>query len=156
MKAKHVLIITLMILMLITAAITLVSCTNNNQDQYIGEDDSDNATMESLAGFDITEEQARKLYELHLAEDLRMVLLNSLEIEDAIVVLNIGETSLESDPSSSRDSTASVILTPKENSTLSDQVIQAVADLIRNTVPGISYEDITITDSDLNAYAISD
>jgi len=156
MKAKRVLIITLVIGMLITAAITLVSCTNNNQEQYIGEGDSDIAFLESSAGFEITEDQAKYLYELHLAEDLRMVLLNSLEIEDATVVLNIGETSLEGDPSSSRDPTASVILTPKENSTLSDQVIQAVADLIRNTVPGISYEDITITDSDLNAYAISD
>ena len=144
MRSKRVLINTSMITVLFTVTIALVSCTNN------GKRDHDLTILESSVSFEITEEEARILYEHQRAEDLRIAILNSPEIEDAIVVIDFGEISLEGNSSSGRNASASVMLTPKGNNVLSDQVIQDVADIIRSGVPGIRYEDITITDNNLD------
>ena len=150
MRSKRVLIIASMIIVIFAVSIALVSCANT------GKDGNDLTILESSENFEITDEQARKLYEHQRAEDLRITLLNSPEIEDAIVVIDLGEITLEGDLSSGRNASASVILIAKENNALSDRVIQDVADIIRGGVSGISYEDITITDSNLNVYAIGD
>jgi len=146
----RVLIIIAVFTVLSAVAIALASCSNNNKG------DNAFAVLESSVGFDITDEQARKLYNIQIAENIKTAILSSTKIEDAQVVVNSGYASLEDDASSGRESSASVVLTLAENETLSNQEVLAIADYIRGSIPGIQYENITITDSDLNYYQVGD
>ena len=113
---------------------------------------------QNASGFGATEERARELYEQQIAQELRAAILTSPEIQDALVVLNLGESAHEDGSLSSRDPSVSVLLTIADNSTLTSQeaIIQGIAEIIRNSVPGIKNKNITITDSNLNIYAIVD
>ena len=93
---------------------------------------------------EISEEQARKLLERQREEELRTAILRSPKFQDALVVVCFGESALKDNSSSGREAAASVVLVLKDNETLSDQEVQNIADVIKRSVPGITYENITI------------
>jgi flagellar biosynthesis/type III secretory pathway M-ring protein FliF/YscJ len=156
MNGKRALNAIAVIAILVTVVTALAGCTNHSEEGTIGAGNIDQAILESESGFEVTEEHAMKLYEYQRAQDLRTLILASLEIQDALVVLDIGLISPEDDQSSNREPSASVLLTVTDSYTLANQDIQDIAEIIKNGVPGIKYENITITDSDLNVYQIDD
>jgi len=150
---KKVIATVFALIMLIALAACSGNSTQNESTSNSGQP-IDLAVMQSASGFAVTDEEARKLYDLQLAEHLRTAILTSHKIQDAMIVVNTGEKSLEDDSPNGSDSSVSVLLVLEDGETLTSQEVQAIADYIRGGVPGIKYEDITITDSNLNLYPI--
>ena len=121
-----------------------------------GSGEPDLSILESAAGFGITDSQAKKLYEAQAAVYIRGQLLASNKIQNARVTVNLGEYSPFAISTGVRDATAAVMLILRGNATLTQQEAQVIADLVKNNVPGVKYENITITDSNLNYYKIGE
>ena len=106
-------------------------------------------------GFGVTSEIAKSLYEIQLAEDIRVQILGLPEVEEASIVVSAGYTSPFLN-AVDRDVRASVLLTLPNGIELPDQAVQSIAWVIRNSVNDIENENITITDSNMNYYPIND
>ena len=149
MKIRHILLIITVFIVQIATATTLMSCTNNSKREA-----ENTIILEKTSGFENSEEHARELYTYQLAQDLKTAILNSPVISDVIILLELDENFVEDNSSSIREPSASILLTIADNSTLANQDIQRIAEIIRNGVPNISNENITITDSNLNFYIV--
>jgi len=112
-------------------------------------------TGDEASGFGVTAERAKEIYDIQRAEDLRTQLLQSNHIEDALVLVNTAEASPFRIQENENEATVSVLLTIADTYTLLDGDVQAIGNLIRDAVPGIEDENISITDSNLNYYPIS-
>jgi len=112
--------------------------------------------LNMAASFNVTDSHARKLYEYQRASDIRTTILQSDRILNAIVIVNAGQTSTFARPQSTNMATASVMLTIAGGATLTDAEAQTIADIVRRSVPGITYENISISDSNLHRYKIGD
>jgi len=112
-------------------------------------------TDDEASGFGVTAERAKEIYDIQRAEDLRLQLLQSNFIKDALVLVNTAEASPFRIQENERESMVSVLLTIMDAYTLSDSDVQAIANLIRAALPDIEDENISIADSNLNYYPIS-
>jgi len=122
----------------------------------IGLDETDLSILYSAAGFNITDSQAKKIYEAQRASEIRGQLLETDKILNARVTLNMGEYSPFVITQGVRDATASVMLVLRGGLMLTNTEAYAIAELIRNSIPGIRYENITITDNNLNYYYVGE
>ena len=122
----------------------------------IGAGGADYSIMQGAAGFSVTEEHAKKLYELQRAADIRAAILTSPKIQNASVTVNDGETSPFFRPMNAKQATCAVMLTLAGGTTLTNQEAQTIAEYVRTSVQGISYDNITISDNNLNYYAVGD
>jgi len=112
--------------------------------------------MAGAAGFGVTDAHARQLYDAQTAEHIRTQLLQVPRIQNALIIVNSGETSPFRIQSNVRQATATVMLTLSDDGKLIQQEAQAIGEMVKNAVPGILYENISISDSDLNFYPIGD
>ncbi|MCL2226416.1 MAG: hypothetical protein FWB97_02160 [Oscillospiraceae bacterium] len=112
--------------------------------------------MAGAAGFAITDAHARELYDAQLSERVRRAILTSPQILDAHVIIRQGETSPFRAAHGVRAPHAAVMLTLRGGVMLAPMEAQAIAEYIRGAVPGISFENISITDSNLNTYRVGD
>jgi len=102
----------------------------------------------------VSEDAARELAEIQRATDIRTSILRLDLIEDCLVVVSIGENS----PSlpSVRESAVSIVLTLKDDTMLSDVYLRAVVNIVKGAIPGITDDNITITDSNMNYYSVDE
>jgi len=138
--------VTIIISSLIIALVALVIIINNlraNKDLEL--DEGIQVHLDSASGFGITSEQAREIYDMQRAEDLRMQLLQSHYIDDAVVLVDTAEASPFRVLENKGEAKVTVILTIADNYTLSDIDVQAIENLIRGSVPNIKDENINIT-----------
>jgi len=112
--------------------------------------------MSNANSFSVTDAHATKLYEYQRADDIRTFILQSPKIENCVVLVNLGETSAFARPQNTKQPMASVMLSITGGATLTNQEAQSIADTVRTSVPGISYENITIADTTLRQYRVSD
>jgi len=112
--------------------------------------------MAGAAGFGITDAHARQLYDAQTAEHIRTQLLQVPRIQNALIIVNSGETSPFRIQTNVRQATATVMLNLSGGGRLTAQEAQAIGEMVRNAVPGILYENISISDSDLNFYPLGD
>ena len=112
--------------------------------------------LNMAASFNVTDSHARKLYEYQRANDIRTSILQSPRIQNAIVIVNIGQTSTFVRPQNTLETTASVMLTINGGGMLTDAEAQTIAELVRATLPGLKYENIAISDSSLHRYRIGE
>ena len=110
--------------------------------------------LNMAASFNVTDSHARKLYEYQKAQDIRDLILQSPRIDNVSVNLNIGQTSTFVRPQNTNQATAAVMLRVAGSGTLTDAEAQTIADIVLNSVPGITYENITISDDTLRRYRI--
>ena len=108
------------------------------------------------ANFNVTDSHAKKLYEYQRAEDIRGQILQSPKIENCNVIVNMGQQSSFARPRDTSLASASVMLTVAGNETLTDFEAQAIADVVKRCIPGVSYENISITDNNLHTYMIGE
>ena len=120
----------------------------------IGSDEPDLSIMQGASGFGVTEAHQKKLYEAQTAAYIRSQLLVSGRIQKANVTINYGESSPFVKSSGVKDATATVMLVIQGDAMLTKTEQQSIAELVRNNVPGVRYENITITDSNLNYYPV--
>jgi len=129
---------------------------DGNSRMEIGALDGDFSIMQGAAGFSVTEEHAKKLYELQRAADIRAAILTSPKIKNANVVVNFGETSPFTRQTNLKQATCSVTLTLVEGMSLTNQEAQSIAESVKTAVQGINYDNISIIDNNLNYYKIGD
>jgi len=122
----------------------------------LGPGSPDLSIGQGAAGFAVTDAHARWLYAAQRAEDIRVAILSSPRIQSAYVVVNPGETSPFRIQSGVRAASASVMVTVRGGGTLSAQEAQTIAEHVKASVPGIEYENISITDTFLNHYKVGD
>ena len=75
------------------------------------------------------------------------------KIDDAAVVVTLGEVSTDESTISTLVSSAQVLLILGDGVTLADNEFQNIADLIMSANSNINYENITIADSNHNYYS---
>jgi len=116
----------------------------------------DRTIMEEAAGFGVTDTHANQLYAMQRAEHIRTTLMASPRIQNAFVIVTPGETSPFRTAINLRQASAMVQVTVANNDRLSQFEVNTIYDLVRTSVPGIEYENISISDHNLNGYVIGD
>ena len=116
----------------------------------------DYSLLDQAGSFSVTDDLRQKLYALLCATEVRAQILMADKITGAEVKVNMGKTSAFAISRDASEATCSVTLILKSGATLSNNEAQTIAEIIRNSVQGIKYENITIADSKLNYYAIGD
>ena len=114
----------------------------------------DASIMDGASGFGVTDMHQRALYARQLADDIRVQIMQSPRISNALVIVNPGETSPFRTATNLREASAAVMLTIIDGERLSQQEAETIAGLISAAVQGISYENIQISDSNLNHYRV--
>jgi len=122
----------------------------------LGVSDFDLGIMSEASGFGVTDNHARRLYDAQTAENIRTQLLQSPRIQNALVIVNSGETSPFRIQTNARQATATVMLTLIGGERLSRGEVTAIGEIIRGAVPGIEYNNISITDNELNFYSLGE
>jgi len=124
----------------LTTLIMLSGCTSNDEaDIIVNLDGQSNRA---------TEIDKNRIINIQLAEDLKNALLSFEYIEDALVVINLNASQTSPDDVEK----VSVLLTILNDAVLSETEISSIFDMIIGVVSGITYEDISITDINLNIY----
>ena len=88
----------------------------------------------------------KKLYEAHLATEMKTQILQLHNVENVLVMVDLIEASYYNDAS------VSVVLTPVSEEVFIENDILKVVEIIRKSLPHISDENISITDSNLHFY----
>ena len=123
----------------------------------VGANGRDISIMQGASGFAVTENHANKLYEAQCGADIRASIITSPKIQNADVLVSFGETSPFRNQSNAKQAMCSVMLTLVNGVTLTNQEAQTIAEYVRSSVPGgISYENISIIDNNLNYYKAGD
>ena len=122
----------------------------------LGPGGPDLSIMQSAAAFSVTDSHAKKLYDAQLASEIRAAILASPRIQDAQVIVSSGQSSPFRFPTGAREAKTSVMLTIRGGAMLTSQEAQTIAELIKGSVPGISFENISISDNNFNYYKIGD
>jgi len=107
------------------------------------------------AGFGVSSEHARKTYDFQLGEHISTMLEQRPRIQNALVIVNSGESSSFRIQSVLRKPTAAITLALIGGS-LSTEEAQSIADTVKTAVPGIEFEDISIVDIEGKSYRIGD
>ena len=108
------------------------------------------------SGFGVTDEHRQKLYEAVCASEIRAQILMVDKITNAFVKVNMGKTSAFAITRDASEPTCSVTFTLKSGATLSNHEAQTIAEIVRTSVQGIKYENMSINDSKLKNYPVGD
>ena len=122
----------------------------------LGVSDFDLSIMQDATGFGITDSHAKRLYDAQTADWIKTQLLQTSRIQNALVIVNSGESSPFRSPTSTRQASATVMLTLVGGERLSRSEATAIGEIIRGAVPGIAYENISITDNELRFYNLGE
>ena len=121
-----------------------------------GTPDFNRDLLGDAAGFGVTDAHARQLYDGQRGSEIKTSLEQVPRIQSALVIVTSGETSPFRIQSNARQAAAMVMLTLRGGGRLSREEVQVIGEVVRNSIPGISYDNITIADSDLNYYRLTD
>ncbi|MCL2662702.1 MAG: hypothetical protein FWE83_05150 [Oscillospiraceae bacterium] len=118
--------------------------------------DFDTSMLDGATGFGITDSHARLIADRQTGHDIRTQLMMVPRIQNALVIVNSGEISPFRLTQNTRHASASVFLDLRGDERLSQTEVQVIADAVRTAIPGIEYENINITDTNVNLYRIGD
>ncbi|MDR2571913.1 MAG: hypothetical protein LBD23_16665 [Oscillospiraceae bacterium] len=108
------------------------------------------------SGFGVTDAHAKIQYDYQRGADVTTMLKQIPRILDAHVLVISGETSPFRIHNNVSQSQASVMLTLRGGGRLTQAEVQVIADTVKAGVPGLEYENIKITDTEINTYSIGD
>jgi len=150
---KPIVIITSSLIIALVAFVITYSILKPNED--LGYDEGIPVYFDSASGFGVSADRAKEIYDIQRAKELRTQLLQLNHIEYALVLVNTMDGSPFRIQENESEATVSVLLTIADTHTLTDSEVESIKNLIRAAVPGIKDENISITDSNLNYYPIS-
>jgi len=130
---------------IITLVASVIIFNNFNANEGIEYEEGIQVLPGTASGFGITYDQAKTLYDMDLAEIIRTQILQSLFIESANVTISRAETSSFRIQENGSETIVSVTLTFPDAYTFSDIDIQTIENLIRNSLPEITVENINIS-----------
>ena len=123
---------------------------------FLGVSEFDSSILDGATGFGITDSHARLLSERQRGEDLRTILMQNDRIQNALVIVNFGERSVFRTALNVNKPTATAMLQIRNNGKLSHSEVQVIANILKNGIPGIEFDDITIADQDYTVYNIGE
>ncbi|MDR2600693.1 MAG: hypothetical protein LBC73_10530 [Oscillospiraceae bacterium] len=112
--------------------------------------------LDAATGFGVTREFSARMFELDRAAQIRTQLVQNNRINNALVIVNIGETSPFRTQTNANPATVSAQLTLTGGGRLSQAEANAVGEIIKGGVPGLEYSNIHITDTEFNTYRVGD
>ena len=112
--------------------------------------------MGMAASFNVTDSHARKLYEYQRAQDIRGLIMQTGRVQNCNVIVNMGQTSAFARQTNTNKPTCVVMLEVRGGATLTNAEAQTIADIAKDSIPGLEYDSITVSDSNLNTYRIGD
>jgi len=112
--------------------------------------------MRVQVGFGVTDRHAQDINARQTASDIRTQVMQSDRITNALVVVKPGERSPFRSQLNTNQATASVMIGVRGGGSLTRSEAQTIADIVRTAIPGIEYENITISDQNLQTYRIGD
>lgn len=112
-----------------------------------------NEIFQNAAGLGMTDMEKNKYYQFQIQENIRQTILKIDKVQDAVVNLDLGESSSYVLSSDETKPTASVMLTLKNNQMLSDSEAKTIAMIVSGAVSGMSDEDVRIVDSQSHSYS---
>ena len=122
----------------------------------IGSPNFNTSIMDNASGFGVTDMHQRELYGRQLADDIRVAIMQSPRISNALVIIRQGQSSPFRTQNNLNQPIASVMVTLTDGGVLSQQEAQTIASIVSGAVQGITYENIQIVDSNLNQYKVGD
>ena len=123
---------------------------------YMGVTDFDDSLLQDAIGFGVTDAHARIIYQKQRGSEIRTTLMQNERIQNALAIVNFGERSPFRTQLNTSKPTASVVVTVRGGGRLTQAEAQWVADIVKNAVPGIEYENITVGDQASNVYKVGD
>ena len=121
----------------LAASVIIFNYLKANKDLDYDEGIGIHVIYDDSSGFGVTAEHAKEIYDMQLAADIRTLLLQSYQIDDATVIVNTAEASPFRLQENDNKPNVSVILTIADTYTLSDIDMQTIEDLIKAAIPGI-------------------
>lgn len=137
-----VIIMSSLVITLVALVLIFGNLKTNDDLEY---DEGVHVHLDSFSSFGVSADYARDIYDMQLAEDIRTQILQSYNIEDAVVLVSTAVDSPFRIQENESETIVSVILTVSDTYALSDIDVQTIENLIRNSVPGIKDENISIT-----------
>ncbi len=108
----------------------------------------------SAFGATDVETQVRLQYQLQ--ENLRTTINSMNKIEDSIVIVNLPTKSSYVSSSNRTEASAAVMLSITQGQSLTNVEARAIADFIMKSIPSLKLDNVSIVDSGMNIYDISD
>lgn len=108
--------------------------------------------FQSASGLGVTEMEKQVYYQFQLQENLRQTINKMNKVDDSVVNIDLGEDSSYVLSSNKQPATASVMLSLKNGEKLSTGEVEAIAELVSNSISGMTAEDVRIVDSQMNLY----
>lgn len=106
--------------------------------------------FKNSTGFGTTDYEKQKYMQFQLQERLQTSIKSLANIDDAIVTLNIPESSAFVLKKDKMDASASVILKIRNNVGLSKGQVKGITGLVAKSVPGLTEEQVLVIDSEGN------
>jgi len=122
----------------------------------LGASGFDRGEMDGASGFGISSDHANKIYDFQKGADIALMIEQSPRINKAHVLVSSGESSPFRIQNNTKRASASVVLTIAGGGRLTNDEARTIGEMVRTAIPGIAYEDITITDTEWNHYRIGD
>lgn len=111
--------------------------------------------FKQASGLGATDMEKRVYYQFQLQSNIRDAILTIAKVKDAVVTLSIPEDNTFVLNTDETPTTAGVILTLKEDETLTNAEARAIAEIIAKSVSGLALENVRIIDSDMNLYDLN-
>lgn len=112
-----------------------------------------NEIFQNAAGLGVTDMEKRKYWQMQLQEYIKQLILQMDKVDNAMVLLDLGQDSSYVISSDETKPTASVTLTLKNNQKLTESEAKAIAETVTGAVSGMAAEDVRIVDSQMNVYS---
>ncbi len=106
--------------------------------------------------FGSTDLETRTRLQYTLQENLRTTISNMNKINDSIVIVNLATTSSYVVSSKTSEATAAVMVDIDKGETLTNAEARAIAEFVMKSVAGLKIENISIVDSDMKSYDLSE
>ncbi len=108
--------------------------------------------FQNASGLGVTEMEKQVYYQFQLQENLRQTINKMSKVDDSVVNIDLGEDSSFVLAEDKKPATASVMLTLKTGQKLDSGEVEAIAELVSNSISGMKVEDVRIVDSQMNLY----
>ena len=115
----------------------------------------DISILDQAAGFGVTDDHRMRLYEIQRSQEIATILRAQPRIRNAFVIVNFGDQSPFHRPGAMREASATITL-DIAGARLAQHEAEAIGEVVRTAVSGISLENITIIDQYLNHYRLGE
>ncbi|MDR2357761.1 MAG: flagellar M-ring protein FliF [Oscillospiraceae bacterium] len=116
----------------------------------------DYTLIAEASGFSVSDLQQQEYSVFQKQEMLRTAINRSDKIDDCLVIISPAEDSVFMRPEEEKDASVAILLMPKNGVTLSSAEASAVASLAVTAISGLKLENVSIVDSSLNVYLLTD